>query len=89
MDSKIQILPVQEGVAELRQWTELFLRVDNQRVAGDDAVRFGVHDGNEPVGRRLRPDTDARKVLLQQVPDKRGLAGRILTDKHNQGPKNI
>ena len=40
--------PVEEGVAELGQRPELFLRVDDERVSGDDPVVVGVHHRDEP-----------------------------------------
>ena len=56
--------PVEEGVTKLGQRSELFLWVDDQGVAWNHALVVLVHHGNEPVGCRLRTDTDSRKVMF-------------------------
>ena len=44
--------PVEEGVPELGQGSELLLGIHHQRVARDDPVSVGVHHGDEPGDRR-------------------------------------
>ena len=39
---------VEEGVAELGERPELLLGVDNESIAGDDAVVVAMHDRDEP-----------------------------------------
>jgi hypothetical protein len=39
--------PVEEGVSELCERPKLLLWINHQRVAGHDAVAFGVHDRDE------------------------------------------
>ena len=74
---------VEEGVAKLGQRAKLPLRVDDQGVAGDDALLFAVHHRNEAVGCRLGADANAGKVALQQVANEGGLAGAVLADQQN------
>ena len=38
---------VKECIAELGEWTELLLGVDDERVAGDDPVVVAVHHRDE------------------------------------------
>jgi len=55
--------PVQECVSELRQRTKLFLWVNDECVAWNDAFRVTVHHSYETIGRRLRTNPQTWKIL--------------------------
>ncbi len=75
--------PVQKCIAELGQRLEVFLGVDNQRIAGHYGLVVAVHDGYERVGGRLGANAYAGKVAFDQIADERCLARRILPDEQN------
>lgn len=55
--------PVEESVAELRQRAELFLGVDDERIARHDAFGLAIHHSYETIRRRLRADPQTGKIL--------------------------
>ena len=62
---------IEERIAELGQWLEVLLGIDDQRVARYHVLLLVVHDGDERVGGWLRAYSNARKVRLEQILYKR------------------
>ena len=60
---------IEKRVAEFGQRLEVLLRVDDERIARYHVLLLVVHDRYERVRRRLRTDSYARKVRLEQILD--------------------
>lgn len=61
--------PVQKSVPKGVEVAEGLFGIHCERVARDDSLHLSVHDGSEAVGGRLRSNSAAREVLLQEVPE--------------------